>query len=137
MRAQRAGCEHMLPSGRCRKPSALLPCGFGKSLSSGIQRRGRRERKTSSELSTLAQGPLFPPGHPPRWDGLSQMDSSECHTHVTGPTFVNASLCQAQHLPPAREQLSSRVRGLPSCLLSPGLQPPRQQCSASPHHLQE
>ncbi|KAJ8788051.1 hypothetical protein J1605_022612 [Eschrichtius robustus] len=37
------------------------------------------------------------------------MDSSECHTHVTGPTFINASRCQAQHLPPAREQLFSRA----------------------------
>lgn len=127
--AQQAGREHMLPSGRRRKPpphvelESLFP----------VESRERVEEREKQAQSC----PHWPRALPflrdtPCWDGLSQIDSSDSHMHVTGPAFVNTSCCQAQRLPPTREQLSPRVQGLPSCLLSPGLQPPRQKCSEAP-----
>lgn len=60
--AQQAGREHMLPSGRFRKPPPC--CHVELESLFPVESRERVERKTSSELSTLAQGPPFPRGHP-------------------------------------------------------------------------
>lgn len=90
------------------------PCcrkGVGRVLSSGIQGKGRRERKTSSKQSAWLR--TFPSsGTSPRWDGLSQMDSPYCHTHIPASTFINTSHCQSRSSTSRLEveQLSLRVQ---------------------------
>lgn len=83
----------------------------GGGLSSGIQGRGRRERKTSSKRSAWLR--TFPSsGTPPHWDGLSQMDSPYCHTHIPASAFINTSRCQSRPSTSRLEveQLSLRVQ---------------------------